>query len=473
MRIESDSVGSLEVPSEAYYGVQTLRGRRNFTITNSTLHPQLILSLAKIKKAAAITNAAAGLLPRGIAEAIEQACDEIIAGKLHDQFILDPIQGGAGTSANMNANEVIANRAGEILGSKLGSYDKVHPNDHVNMAQSTNDVFPSAGKIAIYELLQAAQKELIRLRDAFQAKAVEFDDIIKVGRTQLQDAVPMRLGQSFQAYASAITRDIDRIDYIKKEITVLNMGGTAIGTGINASPYYIEHIADALSQVCGFKVESAPNLIDATQNLDCFVLVSGIIRTCAVNVSKIANDLRLLSSGPKTGVAEIKLPAKQNGSSIMPGKVNPVIPEVVSQVAFNIIGNDVTVTLCAEAGQLELNAFEPVLFYNLFESIETLGRAAATFTDNCVTGITANREHCKELLEQSLVVVTALCPYIGYKKAAWLANEALRLNRPIRDLIREDGSIDDAYLEKILDPQVLTHPHPFEVVPDEVKLKAK
>ena len=473
MRIESDSVGSLEVPSEAYYGVQTLRGRRNFTITNSTLHPQLILSLAKIKKAAAITNAAAGLLPRGIAEAIEQACDEIIAGKLHDQFILDPIQGGAGTSANMNANEVIANRAGEILGSKLGSYDKVHPNDHVNMAQSTNDVFPSAGKIAIYELLQAAQKELIRLRDAFQAKAVEFDDIIKVGRTQLQDAVPRRLGQSFQAYASAITRDIDRIDYIKKEITVLNMGGTAIGTGINASPYYIEHIADALSQVCGFKVESAPNLIDATQNLDCFVLVSGIIRTCAVNMSKIANDLRLLSSGPKTGVAEIKLPAKQNGSSIMPGKVNPVIPEVVSQVAFNIIGNDVTVTLCAEAGQLELNAFEPVLFYNLFESIETLGRAAATFTDNCVTGITANREHCKELLEQSLVVVTALCPYIGYKKAAWLANEALRLNRPIRDLIREDGSIDDAYLEKILDPQVLTHPHPFEVVPDEVKLKAK
>lgn len=473
MRIESDSVGSLEVPSEAYYGVQTLRGRRNFTITNSTLHPQLILSLAKIKKAAAITNAAAGLLPRGIAEAIEQACDEIIAGKLHDQFILDPIQGGAGTSANMNANEVIANRAGEILGSKLGSYDKVHPNDHVNMAQSTNDVFPSAGKIAIYELLQAAQKELIRLRDAFQAKAVEFDDIIKVGRTQLQDAVPMRLGQSFQAYASAITRDIDRIDYIKKEITVLNMGGTAIGTGINASPYYIEHIADALSQVCGFKVESAPNLIDATQNLDCFVLVSGIIRTCAVNMSKIANDLRLLSSGPKTGVAEIKLPAKQNGSSIMPGKVNPVIPEVVSQVAFNIIGNDVTVTLCAEAGQLELNAFEPVLFYNLFESIETLGRAAATFTDNCVTGITANREHCKELLEQSLVVVTALCPYIGYKKAAWLANEALRLNRPIRDLIREDGSIDDAYLEKILDPQVLTHPHPFAVVPDEVKLKAK
>lgn len=473
MRIESDSVGSLEVPSEAYYGVQTLRGRRNFTITNSTLHPQLILSLAKIKKAAAITNAAAGLLPQGIAEAIEQACDEIIAGKLHDQFILDPIQGGAGTSANMNANEVIANRAGEILGSKLGSYDKVHPNDHVNMAQSTNDVFPSAGKIAIYELLQAAQKELIRLRDAFQAKAVEFDDIIKVGRTQLQDAVPMRLGQSFQAYASAITRDIDRIDYIKKEITVLNMGGTAIGTGINASPYYIEHIADALSQVCGFKVESAPNLIDATQNLDCFVLVSGIIRTCAVNMSKIANDLRLLSSGPKTGVAEIKLPAKQNGSSIMPGKVNPVIPEVVSQVAFNIIGNDVTVTLCAEAGQLELNAFEPVLFYNLFESIETLGRAAATFTDNCVTGITANREHCKELLEQSLVVVTALCPYIGYKKAAWLANEALRLNRPIRDLIREDGSIDDAYLEKILDPQVLTHPHPFEVVPDEVKLKAK
>lgn len=461
-RIESDSVGSLEVPVSAYYGVQTLRGRRNFTITNRTLHPELILALAKVKKAAALTNQAAGFLSERKCKAIVQACDEILEGRFHDEFILDPIQGGAGTSANMNANEVIANRAGEILGGKLGSYDIVHPNDHVNMAQSTNDVFPSAGKMAIYALLEKAVIELKRLQVALEEKAVEFDDIIKVARTQLQDAVPMRLGQSFQAYASAISRDLKRLRMAMEDMTELNLGGTAIGTGINASPYYIQHISEYLSSVCGYTVVSAPNLIDSTQNLDSFVLVSGIVKTCAVTLSKIANDLRLLSSGPKTGVAEINLPAKQNGSSIMPGKVNPVIPEVVSQVAFNIIGNDLTVTMCAEAGQLELNAFEPVLFYNLFESIETLGRAAATFTDNCVTGITANREHCRELLEQSLVVVTALCPYIGYKKAANLANEALKQNRPIRDLIREDGSVDDVMLEKILDPQVLTHPHPFE-----------
>lgn len=463
LRFESDSVGTLEVPQEAYYGVQTLRGYRNFPITGRTLHPALIEALARVKKAAALTNQEAGFLSAEVCAAIVQACDEILEGQHRKQFILDPIQGGAGTSANMNANEVIANRAGEILGSPLGSYDRVHPNDHVNMAQSTNDVFPSAGKLAIYALLQECIPELKRLENALLAKAQEFDDIIKVARTQLQDAVPMRLGQSFQAYAAAVSRDIRRLESVLREMTELNMGGTAIGTGINASPYYINNIARVLSEVCGFPVTAAPNLIDATQNLDCFVLVSGMVKTCAVNLSKIANDLRLLSSGPKTGVAEINLPAKQNGSSIMPGKVNPVIPEVVSQVAFNIIGNDLTITMCAEAGQLELNAFEPVLFYNLFESIQTLGHAAATFTDNCILGITANREHCKDLLEQSLVVVTALCPYIGYKKAANLANEALRQNRPIRELIREDGKIDEAELEKILDPQVLTHPHPFSV----------
>lgn len=462
-RLESDSVGSLEVPASAYYGVQTLRGQQNFQITGRMLHKELILALAKVKKAAAITNREAGLLEEEKEKAIVQACNEILAGKWHKEFILDPIQGGAGTSANMNANEVIANRAGEILGCPLGTYELVHPNDHVNMAQSTNDVFPSAGKIAIHQLLETTLRSLEKLEKALSAKAVEFDDIIKVARTQLQDAVPMRLGQSFEAYASAIARDIKRLKRAQKEMTELNMGGTAIGTGINASPYYIENISKNLTKVCGYAVTSAPNLIDATQNLDSFVYVSSMVKTSAVTLSKIANDLRLLSSGPKTGVAEINLPAKQNGSSIMPGKVNPVIPEVVSQVAFNIMGNDTTVTICAEAGQLELNAFEPVLFYNLFESIETLGAAAETFTDNCVTGITANREHCRELLEQSLVVVTALCPYIGYKKAANLANEALKQNRPIRELIREDGSIDDVLLEKILDPNVLTHPVPFEV----------
>jgi aspartate ammonia-lyase len=455
-RIESDSIGSMKVPMEAYYGVQTLRANNNFHITNKTIHPELIISLAEIKKASAITNRDENKLDINIANAIIKACDKIICGEFQDQFIVDPIQGGAGTSANMNANEVIANIAIEILGGTKGDYNIVHPNDHVNMSQSTNDVFPTSGKLTVLKMLPKAISELQRLEAALELKALEFNDIIKMGRTQLQDAVPIRLGQSFQAFASMIKRDIDRLEKVEKEMLTINMGATAIGTSINVSEEYLKNIASNLQKVTGFNVVQAEDLIDATQNLDGFVTVSGALKICAVNLSKMANDLRLLSSGPKTGIGEINLPSKQNGSSIMPGKVNPVIPEVVSQVAFNIIGNDFTITMAAEAGQLELNAFEPVLFYKLFESIETLRNATMTFTDNCIIGITANKERCEELLNSSVGIVTALCPYIGYKKSAEIAKKALKTGMTVKEIILKEGVLTSKELEKILDPISMT-----------------
>lgn len=458
IRLESDSIGTLELPANAYYGVQSLRARQNFHITGRSLHPGLIIALAQIKKAAALTNRQGAFLPENVANAIVQACDEIIAGQWHDQFIVDPIQGGAGTSANMNANEVIANRAIELLGGAKGDYTIVHPIDQVNMSQSTNDVFPTAGKLTILALLPETLQQLRRLQKAMLDKSLEFDNVIKMGRTQLQDAVPMRLGQSFHAYASVIGRDIARLEQSAQALRQLNIGGTAIGTAINVPAAYLDHITGFLSQVTATHLTQAEDLIDATQNLDSFVAMSGALKTCAVNLSKIANDLRLLSSGPKTGINEINLPAKQNGSSIMPGKVNPVIPEVVSQVAFNIIGNDMTVTMAAEAGQLELNAFEPVLFYNLFESIETLGCAAATFTDNCITGITANPQRCHDLLAQSVGTITALCPYIGYKKAADIAKRSLTTGTPITQLLLDEGHFDQEELGKLLDPYHMTTP---------------
>ncbi|MBE6564320.1 MAG: aspartate ammonia-lyase [Ruminococcaceae bacterium] len=456
-RQESDSIGTLDVPAEAYYGVQTLRAKQNFRITGHRMHPSFIMSLAALKKAAAITNKEIGTLDAARADAIITACDEIIGGKLHDEFIVDPIQGGAGTSANMNANEVIANRATELMGGKKGEYI-VHPNDHVNMAQSTNDVFPTAGKMTVLELIPGLIAQLNRLVDALLAKGVEFDDVIKMGRTQLQDAVPVRLGQSFNAYAHLMMRDIARIEHAVKELSFINMGGTAIGTAVNANPDYLANIAKNVNQVSGLRIELASDLIDATQNTDAFVTISSALKGCAVDLSKISNDLRLLSSGPRTGVAEINLPAKQNGSSIMPGKVNPVIPEVVSQVAFLVIGNDMTVVMASEAGQLELNAFEPVMFHTIFESITTLTNGISTFVDNCVEGITANREHCAELLENSVGTVTALCPYIGYKQAADLAKESLKKNIPIRRLILDKGIMDEEKLTEILDPMKMTYP---------------
>ncbi|MDD3224560.1 MAG: aspartate ammonia-lyase [Clostridium sp.] len=455
-RIESDSIGSLEVPINAYYGVQTLRANNNFHITNKKLNKNFIISLAEIKKSAAITNRNANMLNAKIANAIITACDEIIGGKFHDEFIVDPIQGGAGTSSNMNANEVIANRAIELLGKTKGDYSIVHPNDHVNMAQSTNDVFPTAGKITILKMLPEAVSQLTRLYNALILKSLEFDNIIKMGRTQLQDAVPIKLGQSFHAYASMIKRDINRLNKAEDEMLTLNIGATAVGTSINASTEYLNTIIVNLKKVTGFNVSKADDLIDATQNLDGFVAVSGILKTCAVDLSKMSNDLRLLSSDPRTGINEINLPSKQNGSSIMPGKINPVIPEVVSQVAFNIIGNDFTITMAAEAGQLELNAFEPVLFYNLFESIETLKNATMTLVDNCIIGITANKERCAELLNSSVGIATALCPYIGYKKAADIAKESLKTKVPVKEIVLNRGILDAEKLDKVLNPQLMT-----------------
>lgn len=456
IRVESDSIGSMDVPVDAYYGIQSLRSNNNFHITRKTLHRDLIISLAEIKKAAAITNRNAELLTPTIANAIINACDEIICGKLHDEFIVDPIQGGAGTSANMNANEVIANRAIELLGGIKGDYDIIHPNDHVNMAQSTNDVFPTAGKLAILKMLPKTISELQHLYNALELKSLEFNNIIKMGRTQLQDAVPIRLGQSFHAFSSMINRDIKRLIKSEEDMLTVNIGGTAIGTSINASPEYLYNITSNLRAISGFNVVKSKDLIDATQNLDGFVNISGILKTCAVNLSKMSNDLRLLSSGPKTGLAEINLPSMQNGSSIMPGKVNPVILEVVSQVAFNIIGNDLTITMAAEAGQLELNAFEPVLFYNLFESIETLKNATMTLVNNCILGITANEDRCKELLDNSIGIVTALCPYIGYRKSTDLAKKSLKSGISIKELVLAEKILTSEEVEKFLDPILMT-----------------
>ncbi|MCI9183381.1 MAG: aspartate ammonia-lyase [Lachnospiraceae bacterium] len=457
-RMEHDSIGEKEVPEEAYYGIQTLRAYENFYITGLKMHPELINSVAQIKKAAAITNFEVGELDKKIADAIVKACDEIIAGKLHDQFIVDPIQGGAGTSLNMNANEVIANRAIELLGGKKGDYKLVNPNDHVNFGQSTNDVFPSCGKMAALKLLDHAQDELKRLEKALTEKSVEFDSVIKMGRTQLQDAVPIRLGQEFHAYASAIQRDIRRFENAKDEIKSLNLGGTAIGTGLNADVQYFKRVVKNMSTLTGQDLIQSYDMIDATQNLDSYASVSGIVKNCAITLSKMSNDLRLMSSGPRTGFGEINLPAKQNGSSIMPGKVNPVIPEVVNQVAFNIIGNDVTIAMAAEAGQLELNAFEPIIFYNLFQSIETLAFAVKTLIDNCIVGITANEEHCRKMVENSIGIITTICPYVGYETAANIAKEALRTGRLVRDLILERKLMDMEQLKTILNPYTMTEP---------------
>ncbi|MBX4260037.1 aspartate ammonia-lyase [Clostridium estertheticum] len=457
-RLESDSIGSKQVPMEAYYGVQTLRCAENFKITGLGMCVEFIKSLVEIKKAAAITNNEVGLLDKKIEEAIVMACDEIIDGKLQNQFIVDPIQGGAGTSMNMNANEVIANRAIEILGGKKGDYSIVHPNDHVNYGQSTNDVIPTAGKMTTLKLLPKAIAELSKLYDALSEKSIEFDDVIKMGRTQMQDAVPIRLGQEFKAYSSVIRRDILRLEKAKEELKVVNMGGTAIGTGMNADIQYFNKIVPNISKTSNIELKQATDLIDSTQNLDAFVVVSGLIKACAVNLSKIANDLRLMSSGPRAGFGEINLPSKQNGSSMMPGKVNPVIPEVISQVAFNIIGNDITITMAAEAGQLELNAFEPVIFYNLFQSIETLTNGVNTLVVNCISGITANRERCKELVENSIGIITAICPHIGYKKAAGIAKAALNTKKSVRELILKEGLLGEKELNDILDIELMTKP---------------
>ena len=456
-RTESDSIGAMEIPADAYYGVQSLRAKLNFPITGHRMHPEFIRNIALIKAAAAKVNEESGELDKKRADAIKKACREIADGKLREAFIVDPVQGGAGTSANMNMNEVAANRAIELLGGEKGDYTVVHPNDHVNMCQSTNDVIPTAGKLTVLGLLEPLKDALRELEVELLSKALEFRDVMKMGRTQLEDAVPMRLGQSFHAYATMVKRDRKRIALAAEEMKEINMGATAIGTGINTSLYYRAHIAEALSEMTGWPLKQAEDLFDSTENLDGFVVVSGTLKACAINLSKMCNDLRLLSSGPKTGFGEINLPPMQNGSSIMPGKVNPVIPEVVTQVAYNIVGNDTAIAMAAEAGQMELNAFEPVVFYNLFESLTTLEAAVRTLTKNCIRGITANRERCRDLLESSVGIITAVCPFIGYKKAAEVAKESLETGVPVRRLLREKGLMEDAVIETLLDPARLVN----------------
>lgn len=405
-----------------------------------------------------MANGAAGVMDLHIADAIENACDRILSGKYHDQFIVDPIQGGAGTSMNMNANEVIANVAIELLGGEKGDYSIVHPNDHVNYGQSTNDVIPTAGKMTALVLLHDLERTLGHLCKALRKKSVEFDSVLKMGRTQMQDAVPIRLGQEFGAYASAVERGLLRLKQTKEELLSINMGGTAIGTGLNADTAYFHNISDTLSALTGYSFRQAPDLIDATQNIDCFASVSSALKNCAITISKIANDLRLMSSGPRTGFGEINLPARQNGSSIMPGKVNPVIPEVVSQVAFKIVGNDMTIAMAVEAGQMELNAFEPVVFESLFQSISILDNAVQTFILNCIVGITANEARCRELLDSSVGVITALCPHIGYSKAASLAKEALKKQVSVRTLVLEKNILTQQELDTILNAYGMTQP---------------
>ncbi len=457
-RIESDSVGSKNVPADAYYGVQSLRAKENFPITGNRVHSAMICNLAILKKACAIVNRDAGVLDTKIADAIISACHELMAGNFHDQFIVDPIQGGAGTSTNMNANEVLANIAIEKLGGTLGDYSVVHPNDHINQGQSTNDIIPTAGKMTVISLLRPLMAELENLAKAFDAKAYAFEGIIKMGRTQLQDAVPIRLGQEFAAYASAVRRGLKRIRAVQEEMYPINMGGTAIGTGINADLTYYQNIAGKIAELTGVPFYQATDMIDGTQHIDCFAAVSGALKECALALSKISNDLRLMSSGPRTGIGEINLPAKQNGSSIMPGKMNPVIPEVVSQVAFRVVGNDTTISMAVEAGQFELNAFEPVVFDALFQSITALTGAVQTLRVNCVDGITANPERCLELLDASVGTITAVCPYIGYAQAASLAKEALKLRIPVRKLLVDRGILTAEEVENILNAYNMTKP---------------
>ena len=451
-REETDSIGTKQVPIDAYYGVQSLRAAENFRITGKKVHQEIINSIVEIKLAAAMTNGEAGIIDNNVANAIMDACREILAGKYVDNFIVDSIQGGAGTSLNMNANEVIANRAIELLGGTKGDYLIVHPNDHVNCGQSTNDVYPSAGKIAIIRLLQKTIEQLDYMYQTLLKKAEDFNDIIKMGRTEMQDAVPISFGQVFNAYASAILRDKKRFKSAIKEMSKLNMGGTAVGTGINADSTYIKNIVPNLAKITKLELEQAEDLIDSTQNLDSFVYVSGIVKSCATTLSKISNDLRLMSSGPRTGFGEINLVPKQNGSSIMPGKVNPVIPEVINQIAFNIIGNDTTVTHAAEAGQLELNAFEPIIFHCLFESLDTLCNGIKIFTNDCIKDITVNESQCEENIQRSIGIVTALCPYIGYTKAAKLAKKALYENKNIRDVVEQEKLIAPDKIDSILNP---------------------
>lgn len=458
-RIEKDSLGTRSIPEEAYYGIHTLRASENFKISHQSIHPLLIKNMVKIKKAAAIVHQENNELDNRKARAIIQACDEILVGKLTNQFIIDAIQGGAGTSANMNVNEVIANRSLELLGKQLGDYTYINPNDHVNRSQSTNDVFPTAGKMAILESLQGLESALNKLTKSLKQKSLEFKDVIKVGRTQLQDALPTSLGSSFGAYQQVIAREYQRIVAIKSELTSISLGGTAIGTSMNASQYYLVNIVSKLNQSFFIPLKQADNLVDETQNLDSFIQVSSRLKGITTTISKLSNDLRLMSSGPQAGFSEIQLPAKQVGSSIMPGKINPVIPEVVSQVAFQVIGNDLTATFAIESGQLELNAFEPILFQNILSSIDLLTNAISTLTVNAIQDITANQAYCHKTVIDSDIMITALAPYISYATASDLIKEVRHKQCSVRDLAFKQKLLPVSLLNKLFSTDsLITHP---------------
>lgn len=459
-RIEHDLLGDLPVPKQAYYGVHTLRAMQNFPITGQTIGqvPDLVNALAEIKAACARANQDLEMLDAKRANVIIQACEEIIQGNLHDHFTVDLIQGGAGTSTNMNANEVIANRALELMGYERGEYEHLHPNEHVNMSQSTNDVYPTAIKLALYRGCERLLLALTSLSASFDRKAVEFKDILKIGRTQLQDAVPMTLGQEFKTYAVSMDNLITRLRAALPLISEINMGATAIGTGINTHPNYAKSVCGHLARITGLPVCTSRDLIEATQDMGSFIHLSGVLKHIALKLSKISNDLRLLSSGPRAGIGDINLPAKQAGSSIMPGKVNPVIPEVVNQVAFEVIGLDMTVSMAAEGGQLQLNAFEPIIAHALFQSIAHLCNAMHTLEVNCVDGITPNHEQLQSQMDRSIVLVTALSPYIGYRHATQVAKEALETGKRVYDIVLEKKLIDKEKLDKIMMPQALTTP---------------
>ena len=459
-RSEHDLLGVREVPNEVYYGVQTLRAIENFMISGVTLnfHPVIIQALAMVKMAAAKTNNELGLLSKPVTDAIVQACSEIINGKLHTHFIVDMIQGGAGTSTNMNANEVIANRALEILGYEKGEYKYCHPNNHVNLSQSTNDAYPTSVKIALILANRTLTEVLKELIQSFHNKAKEFSHIIKMGRTQLQDAVPMTMGQEFEAYAVTLGEEVERLEQNVKLFLEVNMGATAIGTGINSHPDYSKKVVSHLRDITKMEIVLANNLVEATQDTGAFVMYSSAVKRLAVKLSKICNDLRLLSSGPRTGINEINLPPMQPGSSIMPGKINPVIPEVVNQIAFKVIGNDLTVTLAAEAGQLQLNVFEPIIVESLFESIEMLKNGMMTLKQKCVDGITVNEDRCRSLVENSIGLVTALNPVLGYETSTQLAKEALDKNKGVYDLVLEKKLLSKAELDDLLKPENMIKP---------------
>jgi aspartate ammonia-lyase len=457
-RAEHDLIGERAVPGNAYYGVHTLRAMENFDISGVTLavHPELVTALAHVKKAAALANRELGILEPGKADAIIAACEEIAAGELREQFTVDVIQGGAGTSSNMNVNEVVANRALEHLGYQKGDYRHLHPIEDVNRGQSTNDVYPTAVKVALRAAIGDLLSAMAGLRAAFAAKGTEFADVLKVGRTQLQDAVPMTLGQEFTAFAVTLGEDEQRLAEAKALLAEINLGGTAIGTGLNAHPGFAELACVTLARITGLPLTLAADLVEATQDAGAFVQLSGVLKRIAVKLSKTCNDLRLLSSGPQAGLNEINLPRAQAGSSIMPGKVNPVIPEVVNQIAFEVIGNDVTITMAAEAGQLQLNAFEPIIAHSLLNSLRHLAAGCRTLTARCVVGITANAEQLRHQAENSVGLITALNPVIGYEAASALAREAIATGRGVRELILETGTLTGPEIEKLFSAANLT-----------------